>query len=399
MAEIAKKDVNVVVFGKKNGSALDIVRCLGQVSYTVYLVLVCNNVNEFNLVAKSKFVNKAIQIDRNNRGRELQVLKDLSDQIGGEAVFFPIDDYAMSFLDTYFDDLNKMFSLVIKSGQTKGDILSLLNKSYQSKLAHKAGLNTPEEIEINLVNELVIPENIKLPVYCKTASSVEGSKQDQKRCDTREDLYEHLKMLKKDNPNRIILVQEYLNVEEEYIILGACASPYPIISGVVRKLVCTKYTRGLVVLGTISELNSVDGFSEIEKSIINFLNEIPYLGLFDFEIIRANGKLYFNEFNLRASGLGYCMRKAGVNLPATLVDSVLNGRVNNEVYGKMEYGRIFIKEKNALKDLYSHNISFMELMRLFRKADDKLISDKGDIVPGLIFYWHAFKRVIKTCLF
>ena len=106
--------------------------------------------------------------------------------------------------------------------------------------------------------------------------------------------------------------------------------------------------------------------------------------------------MYFNELNLRSSGLGYSMNKAGVNAPLYLVNSLLGNEPDDHFMDNAEYGRTFLKEKNAFEDYRRYCISFPTLLKYFFITKDKLAAEKSDPVPTRIFYRYQWRQVLKT---
>ena len=337
----------------------------------------------------------SVKVPRGDDRIVLQQLKQLAESIKGDSLLFPSDDYSTHFMDQYFYELEAYYILPVKETQKKGDISQLMSKSVQSQLASKAGLCTPKEWAFDLRENIILSEDITYPCYCKAVSSIEGFKTDQGKYDSKNELLEHLIAVQKVKDSRTFLVQQFLDIADEYIILGACTKKEVIIIGIVNKIECTSYTSGLVVLGELQPIEKVEGFADILPKIISFLESTNYVGLFDLEFIRANGKLYFNELNVRASGLGYCMKKAGINLPGFYVQSIVSDEPDYSLINNVNYGRVFLKEKNAMTDYYEKKRSLLNIIYLLIRAKDWIIVEKADPKPGKLYYWYCFKKIIR----
>ena len=222
--------------------------------------------------------------------------------------------------------------------------------------------------------------------------SVPYSKKDQRRCDTREELLEYLEKIFKQSGETDIVVQEFLDIEEEYVIIGASLPDRVLIPGVTVKVETTRYVKGLTMMGSLTETEKVDGFTEIARQIEALMEKTGYIGPFDMEFIRAGGKLYFNEWNLRVSGPEHGVKKAGVNLPGAFADAYVNGQFDESVYGKPVYGRIFLKEKEAITDFEQGCRTWKELRDLYKRADDTFLSDPRDRVPAVLFYRYMIRH-------
>lgn len=387
-----QKKTPVLVFGKHYVAALDIARSLGLADYEVHLAFVASQKRLFNIVAKSKFVKKAIMLSEGNLDELADQLIAISEQLPCRSLLFPIDDFAVFVMDNFSDKLANNFILPVTEGYKKGHLSYLMDKHNQSAIASDCGLSTPLEWVINLSDDIIIPDDVVYPCFCKANQSVEGKKSEQRRCNSKDELYKHLCSLKAICSDRSALVQQFLNIQEEYIVIGACTSNQTVIAGIINKIESTRHIEGLILLGSLVPLEDVEGFKEIEANVKAFFKSCNYVGLFDLEFSRADGKIYFNELNLRASGIQYAVKKAGINLPLILVDSVLYNKFYQKSYSNVQYNRIFIKEKNILEDFLYKKISLKQIFSLYKKADDKLMSEKGDAAPSFWFYYFFFCR-------
>ncbi|SEK88831.1 ATP-grasp domain-containing protein [Ruminococcus albus] len=387
-------DLTVVVFGKHYLSSLDIIRSLGIAGYRVSLALVTNAKSIFNIAAKSKFVSEKKQIPLKEDETVINEFLTFSHSIIGRKFLFPVDDYANAIIDKFREILEKEYILPINE-DANHSLTELMDKHVQWELAKKAGLNVPAETVIDLSKPIDIPDNIEYPCFCKPLLSVSGYKKEQCRCNSEEELKEHLNKLKNTNSKRSVLIQKFLEIEDEFVLLGICTFDKAFISGVVNKIIYTKHVKGLGVVFTINDIMDNDELTKIKDKIECFLLSTGYVGMFDLEFAKANGKLFFNELNIRPSGLGYSLVKSKMNLPPILVQSLTNEVPNYSKIQNGKYGITFLSEKNVFDDYFKNTISFRQLCSYYRKTDDSLIKDSKDLVPLMYFYLYQTKRLFS----
>ena len=392
-----KKNDNytVMVFGFNYIPALDVVRSVGEAGFTVNLALCSNQEKTYRIAAASRYLNRSIRIPRTvGEEGEIGRLLDFAKETSGKEkqILFPLDDRSVYMLDKYMDLLEEQFIIPRREGFGKNDFISLMDKHRQNEIAESVGMNVPWEWLVRAQKEMSVPEDICFPCYCKALISVPYSKKDQRRCDSRDELLEYLKRIYEQSGETDIVVQEFLDIDEEYVIIGASLPDRVLIPGVTVKVETTRYVKGLTMMGALTETEKVDGFSETAGRIALMMEKTGYIGPFDMEFIRAGGRLYFNEWNLRVSGPEHGVKKAGVNLPGAFVDAYVNGQFDREVYGRPAYGRIFLKEKEAITDFEQGCRSWGNLMSLYRRADDTFLWDPKDKKPAVLFYRYTIRH-------
>ncbi len=389
------QECSIIILGRLCTTILDMARSLGKAGCRVYPAIQTPYDFYIRILKSSRYCVQVCRLSRKSNEQALDDLLRFSESIPKPILLIPIDDVFVEFIDRYFDVLNPLFTLPVHPEAKQGYLTGLMDKHYQRSLAQSAGLPVQDEWKVDLQSAIEIPE-ITYPCFCKPAVSAEGGKIDQKKCDSEPALLKHLEHLKNDRNIRSAVIQKYLNISEEYIVLGVCTAGEAKIVGVVRKIVRTRNTPGLGVVGVLEPISSVGPLRPVEENILRFLKETKHVGLFDLEFFEADNTLYFNEFNVRSSGLGYCMDKAGVNAPLYLVNSLLGNEPDGHFMENAEYGRTFLKEKNAFEDYRHHCISFPTLLKYFITTRDKLVSEKSDPEPTRIFYRYQWQQVLRT---
>lgn len=385
----------VVVVTRYWPTALSVIRSLGQAGFIVDLVASMPKPGESAIAASSRYVRHSVEtVCKNVKLSDdpelfdaILSLKD-SDSNAVKPVLFPTDDYTASFIDRHGDILRDHFILPSAGDGSAGSITALMNKETQSRLASGSGLLCPREWKISLEDPVSIPEDIVYPCFVKPLDSVTGFKKEMKKCASEEELISHLTKLQSKNPDRSMLVQEFLDIEGEIDLSGVSikgenGSPEVLIPAIIRKSHIARYERGVTLAGTIhpAEELGVDVLNGISRLLISS----GYRGIFDLEINIANGKLWFGELNLRSGGPNYAYFYSGINLPAIAVKDMLGLPVSESEKKVSHYGTSFVYEKVAWKDHMMGYLSRAELNEVLGRADHGLIRNADDPIPYDLF--------------
>ena len=386
-------------------TALSVIRSLGQAGFTVDLASSMPKPGDSSIAASSKYVRRAAETVCKNvklfddPGLLESILRFKSEYPGTDKpVLFPTDDYTASFIDRRRDDLKDHFIMPYAGDASAGNITALMNKETQSRLASEAGLLCPREWIVSLEGDLRIPEDMVYPCFVKPLDSVTGFKKEMARCGSEEELFSHLSRLQEKNPDRSMLIQEFLDINGEIDLSGVCikggdGSPEVIIPAIIRKSQIARYERGVTAAGTICPAEELG--SDVLEGIKRLLIISGYRGIFDLEINIANGKLWFGELNLRSGGPNYSYFYSGVNLPAIAVKDLLGMPVSESEKKVSHYGTSFVYEKVAYKDHMMGYLTRAELNALLREADHGLIRNDDDPVPYKMFRKHLSKEVFS----
>ena len=379
----------VVVFGKHYVPALGVVRSLGEAGYRVELIYVVNKKGESKIAGSSKYLTRTEEIE--NLSDEY-VLNELLDIYKGEAkdiiVLFPIDDYATAFVGRYRERLEP-FIFPITSGDKS--IVDLMDKSMQNIIAKDSSFKSVRECVVDLREEINIPEEIVYPCFCKPLLSIQGNKQEMTKCLNQNDLLSALKRMKDNYSDRRVLIQEFLEIEEEYDVSGMSMNGEVYLTAVVKKLQVASFNRGPTELGTFLD---IDILKDTQESIVRFIKKLEYNGVFDIELFKCADGIYFNELNVRPTGIIYAVTSAGCNLPAMYVSAAFHDHYTTQSEVR-EKDLIFLSEKVAVEDYIHGQISLKKLKEMDKRAQIKLLRNKNDPKPGVIYSRRVIKPMIK----
>lgn len=388
----------VVVLSRNYSTGLSVIRSLGCEGYTVDLVASAASEGNSGSVASSKYIRKHIEIiskkvKEGGDPQMIEVLLSYADENKEKIVLLPTDDYTTSMMDLNRDKLSDIFIMPEIVGGKQGTLKHYMNKAVQGEIARRVGILTPQEWTVSLENdEIEIPEDMVYPCYCKPLESSLGYKQEMAKCEDRQELLEHLYTLQKNFRERSILVQEFMNIDEEIDLEGICIDQKIILPGIVWKRVVAQYDRGVPLEGKTFPMEELGAFNE---KIVKFLQEFHYFGMFDLGFNIVGDKIYFNELNVRSGGTNYVYFKSGVNLPNIFVKEALGeGHAEDEEKIK-EFGKSYLYEKVAWDDYFHNHLSKEEVSGWMESADITFILDEEDPIPGKIFMEDINSRIDK----
>ena len=391
----------VVVLSRNYSTALGVIRSLGSAGYPVDLLASAPKPGASQISAASKYVNHAIEIVARNIKTvyDLELLKEALNYEGRfdeKPVLFPIDDYTANIADSHREELSGIFDMPRIAGEEgNGSMLARMDKSFQARLATEAGLNTPLEWVISLRNSIEIPDDMVYPCFCKPIESISGYKKEMARCDTKEDLTTQLELMRKNSPHRSVLVQEFLQIEQEIDFSGVCNDQEVIVPGIIRKTHIAQHEVGVTMAGTVVPAEEL---GETLEPVMRFLKSLHYVGMFDMELNLVDGRYYFNEINLRSGGPSFSYFMSGANLPALAVKAIADETWEEKDLPAMTYGKNFVYEKVAWEDYNYGFLTRSELSDVLNEADFGMLINKDDPEPGRIFMRQMRTKEAKTRL-
>ena len=256
---------------------------------------------------------------------------------------------------------------------------------------------TPDSIVLKITNNACqIPANIHFPCFTKPLASIGGGKQCQQRCNTFQELREVVHKAERLGI-RELLVEDFVHIDTEYAVLGYSDGNDVIIPAVISFLEGSKSHNGIALLGRVMP---VTGFELLLKHFKSLIHSIGYVGVFDIDFFESHGVFYFAEINFRIGGSCHALTAAGVNLPAMMVNCMLNqSSVDNVKSINSAY--TYVNERMCFDDWCQGYISSNSYHRFIKSADISFVSDPDDPVPAEIFEVEhqkevlSFKRLVK----
>lgn len=377
----------VVVLSRNYATGLSVIRSLGAEGYTIDLVASAFKAGKSEIASCSKYIRNYVEVvsKKVKSGEDVDLLDELLKYSGTnpKPVLFPTDDYTASVMDMNRDILSDIFIMPEIIGGTSGTMTEMMNKTVQGDLARQAGIPTPLEWIIPLNEEDIdIPNDVVYPCFVKPIESVTGYKKEMGVCNDADELYNHLRKLRRKFADRSILVQEYLQIDNEIDLSGVCFDDKVIIPAIIKKTNVAQYEKGVTLSG---KLVPFEELGDLKDKIIDMMKSFHYFGMFDFELSICGDKIYFNEVNLRSGGPNYSYFKSGVNLPALFVKEALGIPHSEDEERVDEYNKNFIYEKIAWEDYMHGFMTKKELNACIENSDIRLLLDENDPAPGELF--------------
>ncbi len=371
--------MKIVVLGKNYLTTLGVIRSLGAYGFRMDLLFVGGNA-QAEIVASSKYIDHVMLVQGRDDSLIINKLIDEYSCRETKTILITTDDYTTKLIDVNRDNLSKIFLLPFIKKEKETNISLLMNKFTQMEIAKKCGMNVAESWTISLNSQIEIPDEIPYPCFYKPLESVLGSKLEIGICQTKQELMNRLEKMKSLNSERTVLVQEYLNITQEYSIGGVCLDETIVIPCVVKKEKIAKHSIGITLMG---QMKSLDIVSEMCKKIQVFLRTIGYQGMFDIEIIECNGKMYFGELNFRSSSFVGAITFGGCNLPAIWVEYLTTGRIMNDY--EFSYDTLFLNDRVCWDDYIFAHINKREMKKMYKQVDYTLIHSEQDSKPEEMF--------------
>ena len=387
----------VIVIGRNYTSRLGMIRALGMAGYDVAVIKTNRYPVSEDIDAYSKYVKEYHYAKEPNRNELVSVILSLKSE-KGETVLIPVDDFAASTIDENIDLLKADF-LFPNIGMEQGAVNRLMDKNYQKQLARQAGLNVAEGWVVNIENhQYTLPGDIKYPVFPKPQISFKGNKRCMRKCNNERELRNVLDNVAK-NKDCPMLLEQYCEITKEYALLGFSDGKEVVIPAMLQMLVSgSGGHHGVTLKGKI--------FNPDDNAFVNqlkqFMQSLHFSGLFDIDAYESNGKLYFNELNLRFGASGYAITNSGINLPNCLIKHLTGEKLTTEINKVNE--AVFVNEKVAYDDFYNGFISLSQYNKYIEEGNFEFIISDDDPKPYEMFRSQNFslkkrlKRDIKYIL-
>lgn len=378
---------NVIVLGRNYTSILGMVRALGD-EFDITVIKVVGEVPSVKDIKSfvkriicgqspelySKYIKEYFYTIEPNREDLIHLLLSKFENLEKKIILMPTDDYSASTIDLYQDVLKDKF-LFPSVLNKQGEIVKLMNKDYQKQIARENNLLCPDGFIVDDKTEK-LPKDIKYPVFTKPQISFKGSKKLMKKCLDNDQLSDILKDAKRNSCP--VLVEQFINIEKEYAVLGYCYNGNVLMPGIIQmKKSGNGSHKGVTMIGDVKKF---DVTSEIYIKLQKFIKSLQFNGLFDIDLYENDGKIYFNELNLRFGASGYAITSLGTNLPKMFIYSLLGKNVdklNISLISEKE----FVNEKVAFEDYEANFLSWNEYKNIINNNSLKFVLSDDDIKP------------------
>lgn len=367
----------VVVIGSDHHNTLGVIRGLGERGVNPDLVYVSATSRTF--VNYSKYVSKCTRVREDNE--IVSVLLSQYKEENGKPVVICCSDSSSGIID---DNRNRLAPYFILPGaEEQGRIAELMSKKNMADLAIEVGLKIPTTTYVTEPSKEL--QLVKLPCIIKPLESRKGTKADITICHS----FEELESYSKEHNIKNNQIQDFIDKDYEYQLIGCSTKSEVIIPGVSKILRPCRGSNTSFLHYTPLE----EGFCEIEKCK-EFVRRTGYKGLFSLEFLRdKDGNDYFMEINFRNDGNAICVTAAGMSLPYIwYLDCI--GKDYSQEKGNRIKPVYVMPDMAELKLLVTKQISLKDYISDFRKTDRFMEYDKKDSIP----FWKLIKYHLCSIL-
>ena len=396
----------VIVIGQSYTSRLCVIRSVAQMGCEVYVIVMTGYKKDGktldtrkNIDCYSKHVNKIFYCAGNDGHSLINILlTQCITEANNKPIIISVGDFVTTVIDMNLNQLKEHF-LFSHINYQQGAIVEWMNKEQQKSLAKKIGLNITNSTIIEIKDGCYsIPADISYPCFTKTRAYIRGCKHTLKRCNTESELNDFVRDLG-TKFNLTLLVEDYKDIEKEYAVVGFSDGINVVIPGIIQIEELAHGSHfGVACRGVVIP---IDGFEELVSKFKEFVLNIGYVGLFDIDFYRSDGKFYFGELNLRIGGSGYAITKMGVNLPAMFVKSLLNIPID-DMPQTIKKSATFVNERMWIDDWFGKFISTKECYKYLVKSDISFVRDSEDTGPHNVLYrmlmLSLIRKIVKKIL-
>lgn len=360
---------------------LGIVRSLGEAGIKPIVLLCCSH--KPHLVNKSKYIGELHTFSSINDGYDFLITHYGKEEL--KPFLYNGGDSIALLLDNHYEELKDNFYF----SNGRGGLKKLLNKYEITLLAKDCGVDVPREAYLKKGD---LPNNLRYPIITKASTSAMGGnwKADSFVCNTPEELQEAYKKIKSKN----VLVQEFVNKENEYCVDGIS------ING--GEEVFMPYAASYLRLpkdnyGGAMWLYPINN-KELDVKIKKIIRKSNYTGIFCIEFLMGeDGKYYFLEVNFRNSGWSYAYTKNGFNLLTNWAKATLENSIDVSDFTPNPHFTAIAEVDDFQKFVYTKQIGILKWIRELKNADCLFLWNKEDPRPGnMIIIKMIFSQLLRN---
>lgn len=378
----------IIVIGADHYNALGVLRSLGEVGINSNFILIGDKKRTTTIYCK--YIKKIYKIKNDSEEAIIKLLQEEFNNHKLKPILIPTGDPIAKILDKNYNELSKKFILP-NIDETEGMITKCMDKSYQKKLCDEYGIKvaSSEVIKLNMDYKNIIS---KFPekVIIKPNVSADGDKSDICIANGIQEIEEGLDKFK-DKGYKEVIVQEFLNYETEYAMMGFAHKGTVIIPGINDNINIYPSNRGNT---SYSRMFPVKDFEFDISKIIDMIGNIKYTGFFEVETFKVKDELYFNELNLRNSANLFAYSGNNINYIYLWILLVLGKDLSKEKLN-VDKSYYFVIEHLHIKQIKEGTATVKEVISHLKKST-KLIYNKKDKKPFIMRYINAIIKRLKN---
>lgn len=400
---------DVIIVGQGYMQILAAARSVGRFGYTAHVVRIIGNQSyrhiphKLSVDGSSEYVTNYDYVMRDPAAlSELLIVKYAGYK--EKPVLIPVGDFAAFAIDESKEQLQEHFFLPYAAN---GSLNYFMDKLVQNRMAEDVGIpvlpSVPVEDFLSKSNyPEAIPketaEGIRYPVFLKPRVSHLGKKSLLARCESIEDVKRVFARAAKQ-PKAQLTVEPFAEIEQEYAVVGVSDGQTVIMpSLIVFELTTHGDYSGVCISGYLENLSD---YPELQEQLTNLIRSIGFVGLFDIDLFRSNGTIYFGEINLRMGASTYALMAADVNLPALFVRSITGVEpLDSAMLDDFDTNRVrFYNPRHAFQDHANKGLSDEDYRKLLGSNRFEFLSDPDDATPksrfGIMKAWYIASQLKK----
>ena len=385
----------VVIIGHSYSSRLSLIRAVAQIGCEVTVVVMAQPKDKKSKLVKpidcySKYVSHVYYCVRSERDTLISLLLEKCVDPNQKVVLIPDGDDVVVNIDNNKNILKEHF-LFPHIAKEPSSMEYWMEKTHQKQLAKEIGLNVTNATIVEIKDgQYTIPSDLQYPVFPKPLATMNGGKGGMRRCDNAKDLSEALDfIINFRTQDTKVLIEDYKEIDTEYALLGFSDGKEVVIPGILEFIKVSRKNMGIALQGKVIP---VKGFEDLLVKFKQLVLAIGFVGVFDVDFYKSEGKFYFCELNLRYGGSGYAITKMGVNLPAMMVKHFYGESI--EAMNKTITGESFyVNERMCVDDWNYGYISYKEYRKYIKTADIRFVPDAEDTLPEKMYNRLIRKRL------
>ncbi len=372
---------HIIIIGTNTMTRLCLIRSIGEVIdcdiTVIHMVYEMPKKKYLPSDAYSKYVKECFFAYKFNAESLCNILLEHCSGKEEKPLILSVDDDSANLIDSSLDRLKDHFHCA-HINHTQGQLARLMNKQVQKQLALEAGFHVARSWVLGQKDgHYIVPDEVTYPCYLKGLLSYHSMKMRQGCFKSREELLHALDDMSKQSFHPM-LVEEYLDIEEELGVMGLADGERTEVPAIVELLESGRGPqKGVSALGSVRK--EASGENIIGK-VVSLARKSGLFGLFNVDLAICHGKVYFLELNLRFAAYGYAITKAGANLPALMVKRSY-GEPQDGCDTQIGRDCRYINDFVALCDFVRGYRSWKDYKALRLKADVALMNEPTDERP------------------
>ena len=302
---------NVIVLGSRGVNATGLIRSLGEAGKTVLFI-------SSSACIESRFCSRYVRLPQQSSDW-MKALGDICLSLPSKPFVFPTDDATELLIDEHWED----YSSFCHCPHALGKINQLADKHQMALMASLVGLHVPQTILLELNNQSI--KTPFLPLILKPTNGFSGNKGDIRICHSISEWEKAIERFRVRNYTHVLCQQliEGNDIQEVGLMGVALQNGEVVIPGTIWKIRSWPPGRG-----STSYAHFVPGVTcEDIGKLTHFVQSTGYTGIFDIEMMIADGVAWFLEINYRNGQYGYTPTKAGYNLPNAWIEGIKTGKL------------------------------------------------------------------------